>query len=107
MSMSYALILGIPAAVFAYIAFKLDDRHAVMRMMLVSWSWIMMLPLPVVGMELAKDAGLTGVQKIMEISLIPLIFGFIFWSFYLIMLYLKDSTKAVNRENHEFSNEFD
>jgi len=105
MSMSFALLLGIPAAVFAYIAFKLDDRHAVMRMLLVCWSWIFMLPMPVIGMELAKDQGLSGIVQVMEISLVPMIFGFTFWVFYLIILYLRDSTKAVN-EGEEFDNEF-
>lgn len=105
MSMSYALLLGIPALVFVYIAFKLDDRHAVMRMFLITWSWIMMLPMPVIGMSLAKNAGLPGIKKVMSISLIPLVFGFIFWVFYLILLYIRDSMETAQNPGDEFNNE--
>lgn len=105
MALNYALLLGIPAALFVYIAFQLEDRHAVMRMFLVTWSWIMMLPLPVIGMDLAESAGYTGVKQVMEISLIPMIFGFIFWVFYLIMLYLRDTTKTIQEPGNEFDNE--
>lgn len=105
MSMNFALLLGIPAAVFVYIAFKLDDRHAVMRMFLITWGWLMMLPMPVVGMELAKDAGYTGIKQVMEISLIPLVFGFIFWVFYLVILYFRDSMEAAQNPGDEFDNQ--
>jgi len=105
MSQVYALIFGIPALLFAYIAFKLDDRHAVMRMFLVSWAWISVLPLPIAGAELAKQAGLTGIRKLMDIFLIPMIFGFIFWVFYLIILYLKDSMTTAQNPGDEFDNE--
>jgi len=105
MTLNYALLLGIPAALFVYIAFKLEDRHAVMRMFLVTWGWIMMLPLPVIGMELADSEGLTGIVQVMEISLIPMVFGFIFWVFYLIMLYLRDTTKTIQEPGNEFDNE--
>jgi len=105
MSMVYGLLLGIPAALFVYIGFKLDDRHAVMRMFLVSWSWFFLLPMPVVGLELAREAGLSGVAKVMEILLIPMVFGFLIWVLYMIMLYMRDSAKAVT-EGGEFDNEF-
>jgi len=105
MALNYALLLGIPAALFVYIAFKLEDRHAVMRMFLVTWGWIMMLPLPVIGMELAESAGYSGIRQVMSISLIPMVFGFIFWVFYLIMLYLRDTTKTIQEPGNEFDNE--
>jgi len=105
MSEVYALIFGLPAIFFVYTAFKLDDRHAVMRMFLITWGWIMLLPLPVTGAALAAQAGLTGVRKLMDISLIPMIFGFIFWVFYLIVLYLRDSMNAAQNPGDEFNNE--
>lgn len=100
----YAFLMGLPALFFVYTAFKLDDRHAVMRMFLICWGWLFLLPLPVIGMELAESAGFSGIQKVMSISLIPMIFGFIFWVFYLIVLYLQDSTKAVNEPSEDFDN---
>lgn len=105
MALNYALLLGIPAVLFVYIAFKLDDRHAVMRMFLITWGWIMLLPMPVIGMELAKEAGYSGIKQVMEISLIPLVFGFVFWVFYLILLYIRDSMDAAQNPGDEFSNE--
>jgi len=103
--MNYALILGIPAALFIYTAFKLDDRHAVMRMFFVTWGWIMMLPLPVVGMSLSEQAGLSGITKVMEVSLLPMVFGFIIWVFYLFILYFRDSMNAAQNPGDEFENE--
>lgn len=105
MTMAYALLLGIPAFLLVYIAFKMEDRHAVMRMFLVSWSWFFMMPMPVVGLELAKEAGYSGIVKVMEIMLIPTVFGFLIWVLYMVLLYMRDSAKAVSGET-EFDNEF-
>lgn len=98
-------VLAVPAFFLVYMGFKLDDRHAAMRMFLVSWAWIFLLGVPVVGSSMAAANSLEGVKRVFDIALLPMVFGFVFWVFYLLWLYISDAFKSVNKPGKEFSNE--
>lgn len=94
------LAIGLPSFLFAYIAFKLQDRHSVIRMLLVGVAVTFTVGLPLTGWRLALANNYKTIADYMlgfELGTIAIV---ILFDFYLFWLYIKDTSKIMSGTNN-------
>lgn len=91
----YILALGFPAAFFAATAFSFSEEHKAWKLLMWSAAYLMCLGMPVAASSAAAANNLTGVKTVMDVSMLPLVSGFILWIFYLYRTFITSSTKTM------------
>jgi len=80
---------------------------AIMKILFNATSFTMLLSVPVAGMAIADSISNEGLQQIMTLSLIPVVFLYIVFVFYLFWEYLSSIVKVVSGSKTEIeSDEF-
>lgn len=80
---------------------------AVMKVLFNSISFVTLLLVPVAGLTISDSINVDGLSTVMSVSLIPVVFLFIVFVFYLLWQYLTDIIHMLTQRNTEFdSNEF-
>ena len=105
-----AIVLSLlgTSAMLAYLAsqFKSSQdggsRYApVMKIFFNATSFTMLLGVPVAGLVVSDSISSQGLSQIMSLSLVPLVFLYVVFVFYLLWEYLSDLVRVVSGSNSE------
>lgn len=97
--------LSVPAFLLAYIAFKLKEKHSVLRMFTTLMSGVFMLGIPFTGWKLAKQSGLSGDWGYLIWFELAAIVAFVIILFYVIWLYIRATSLVMSGTEDEFEQE--
>lgn len=88
--------LALPAFLLVYIAFKMKDKHSVMKIFLTGMSMVFMTGIPFTGYMLAEESGYTDIASYLIYFELVIIVTLILFVFYLIWYYIEDVLKIIS-----------
>lgn len=99
------LSLALPAFLLAYIAFKMKDKHSIMKIFFTGVSMTFALGIPFTGFKLAEANGYTDIADYLIYFELAMIVTFILFVFYLIWFYISDVSKIISGSRQELDQE--
>lgn len=80
---------------------------SVMKILFNAISFVVLLLVPAAGLTVADSTGIEGLSTIMGLSMVPVVFLFVIFVFYLLWQYFSDLVKLMSGKNSEMgSDEF-
>lgn len=74
---------------------------SIMKILFNSSAFIILLAVPVLGMQIAENTGHTEINSILGLSMVPLVFLFIVYVFVTLWIYMEDLVKIMTGKNSE------
>lgn len=88
--------------VLAYISSQINEENSVLRIFFTGFSMIFLLGVPVAAQELADNAGLDTIASLMYPFIVAIVFMFVLFVFWIIWMYIRDTSKLMYGETQEF-----
>lgn len=99
------LSLAVPAFLLAYIAFKMKDKHSIMKILFTGISMAFALGIPFTGFKIAEANGYGGIANYLIYFELAIISTFVMFVFYLIWFYISDVLKIISGNRNELDQE--
>lgn len=74
---------------------------SIMKILFNSIAFIVLLAVPITGMQIAENTGHNGLYEILQLSAVPIVFLFIVYIFVTLWIYLEDLVKIMAGKSSE------